>query len=118
MSGSVIAPLPRRLLGVTILALAACPAAAGEGGGPFTVSAYVVRSAAVRVEARPAAGSVRVDARVDGLAAASVVVARAGDTGAALASAAPLSADVGGRPGVVMVTVLPDGRPSSLRLRD
>jgi hypothetical protein len=113
------APLPRRLLGVMIAALAAGPAAAGEGRGMFTVSATVVRAAAVRVEARPAPGEgVRIEASVSGRGAAGVVVSRAGEPGVARAAAAPLSADIAARPGVVMVTVLPDGRPTSLRLRD
>jgi hypothetical protein len=115
----MVAPLPRRFLGVMIAALAAAPAAAGEGRGSFTVSATVVRSASVRVEARPAPGAgVRIEASVSGRGAAGVVLSRAGDTGAARATAAPLSADIASRPGLVMVTVLPDGRPASLRLRD
>jgi hypothetical protein len=94
MGEGMAAPLPRWILGVTttaLLALAAAPAAAEGGRRSFTVSATVVRAAAIRVAARPEAGGVRIDARVDGRGAAGVAVAGAGDTRATRAAAAPLS---------------------------
>jgi hypothetical protein len=123
----------RRFPGVTLLtllALAAAPAegreargeARGEQRGTFTVGVTVVRSAAVRVEARPEGGALRIDARVERGGrgpAGGVQIAPAGAPGRFTDGEGSLSADLAGERGrVVVVTVLPDGRPPAIRLRD
>jgi hypothetical protein len=113
------AALLRRFLGVTILALWAGTASAGEGGSSFTVSARVIRSAAVRVTARPDAGRVRVEATVARLGAGAAGLALGASRGGwSRVTEGALSASVPDRSGVLVVTVLPDGAPPALRLRD
>lgn len=109
----------RRFLGVTLLTLCAGAARAGDGRASFTVSATVVRSAAVRVTARPDGTQVRVEAsapRSGG--AAGLALAAAGERGAVKVAPGALSAAIAARPGAVVVTVLPDGAPAAIRLRD
>jgi len=118
------ASIPRRFPGVTLvtlLALAAGPARAGDARGTFTVSATVVRSVAVRTAARSERGALRIEAVADRGArgGAGVQIAAAGEPGGFTTGAASLSTGVAGDPGrVVVVTVLPDGRPPAIRLRD
>ncbi len=107
----------RRIAGVTFLMIFAANARAGDSAA-FTVSAQVIRSAAIRVETAARAGGVRLEARVRADRPAGVAVAAVVDEGATAVVAAPLSLDIaapegGGR---VVVTILPDGRPPALRV--
>jgi len=115
----------RQLAVAAILTLSAAPATAREARASFTVGARVIRSAAIAVDAAldPSlgAGTVRVAARVvrGASAPAGVAVATAGEEGSVAVLASPLSADValaaGSTTSWVMVTVLPDGHPPTIR---
>lgn len=107
----------RRIAGVTILMILAANAHAGDAAS-FTVSARVIRSAAIQVDTAARRGGVRLDARVRTDRAAGVAVAAMLEDRATAVAAAPLSLDIAAREGggKVMVTILPDGQPPAIRV--
>ena len=109
-------PVLARLAGVLVLTLLAGAAEAGERAG-FTVGARVVRTVRVSVAASERAGRVHLEARAErgGRRVAGVSVAPRGTSHGTRVREAPIVAAVASRGGgALVVTVLPDGSPTSI----
>lgn len=111
-----------RLACAVLLALLAGDASAGARRTTFAVEARVVRTARVSVAASERGGEVRLDARVERAERrmAGVAVAPPGATRRAVVRSAPLLAALvsPGAGSTLVVTVLPDGSPTTITVRN
>jgi hypothetical protein len=109
--------LARRTAAAVVLALLAAPARASDRAS-FTVGAQVVRSARVSVSASPARGGLHLEAHVDRGAGRQPAGVALGDAAALRMSPLLAAISPAGGGETLVVTVLTDGGPISLSIRD